>query len=149
MQTIEVPLLQFINKVVEDPVVVQRQVHVNRNVQKTTDIHQLQCSDDVVDVPVVLVVQSPLVHLAAETAEISQLPLSEKIVAIPKVRTVRGTKTSESFTAAGNRDHETFMRGVVQNTEFDCFIDAEAQVATHSFKRETDLGFHTRPVLET
>ena len=31
----------------------------------------------------------------------------------------------------------------------DSFIDAEAQVATHSFKRETDLGFYTRPVLET
>ena len=35
------------------------------------------------------------------------------------------------------------LRGV------DSFIDAEAQVATHSFKRKTDLGFYTRPVLET
>ena len=35
------------------------------------------------------------------------------------------------------------LRGV------DSFIDAEAQVATHSFERETDLDFNTRPVLET
>ena len=31
----------------------------------------------------------------------------------------------------------------------DSFIDAEAQVATHSFKRETDLDFYTKTVLET
>ena len=37
----------------------------------------------------------------------------------------------------------------MRNTGFDSFIDAEAQVATHSFKHETDLGFYTRPVLET
>ena len=100
VQTMEVPLLQF-NKVLSWC----RQVHVNRNVQKTMEIHQLQCTDDVVDVPIVLVMQSPLVHVVAETAVIPQLPLGEKIVAIPKVRTVQGTQTSESFTGAGNRDH--------------------------------------------
>ena len=46
-------------------------------------------------------------------------------------------------------DHETVARGVVSNIRFDSFIDAEAQVATHSFERETDLDFYTRPVLET
>ena len=100
---IDVPLLQFINKVVDAPVVAQRQVHVNQNVQKTTEIPQLQCTDDVVDVPVVSVVQAPLVLFVAETAEIPQLPLGEKIVAIEGI--------------------ETVMRDVVQNTGFDSFID--------------------------
>ena len=34
VQTVEVPLLQFINKVVDTLVVVQRRVHVNRSVQE-------------------------------------------------------------------------------------------------------------------
>ena len=102
---IDVPQLEFTDKVVDIPVVTQGQVHVNRNVQKTIEIHQLQCTDDVVDVPVVSVVQAPLVHVVAETAEIPQLPLSKKIVAIQGI------------------DHETVMRDVVQNTGFDSFID--------------------------
>ena len=67
---IDVPQLEFTDKVVDIPVVAQGQVHVNRNVQKTIEISQLQCTDDVVDVPVVSVVQAPLVHVVAETAEI-------------------------------------------------------------------------------
>ena len=37
VQTKEVPLLQSINKVVDVPVVVQRKVHVNQNIQKTIE----------------------------------------------------------------------------------------------------------------
>ena len=57
VQTVEVPLLQFINKVVDTLVVVQRRVHVNRSVQETIEFHQLHGTDDVVDLLVVLVVQ--------------------------------------------------------------------------------------------
>ena len=46
-------------------------------------------------------------------------------------------------------DCESVVRDVAKNIGVDSFIDAEAQVATHSFNRETDLGFYTRPVLET
>ena len=71
---IDVPPLQFTDKIVDIPVVAQRQVHVHRKIQKTIEISQSQYTDDqVVDVPVVLVVQSPLVHVVAETAEIPQL----------------------------------------------------------------------------
>ena len=71
---VEVQLSQFTDKVVDIPVVVQRQVPiVIRTVQKTTDIPQLPCIDKVMNVPVGLVEQVPLVRVVAETAEISQL----------------------------------------------------------------------------
>ena len=74
-----VPLLQFTDKVVDIPVVAQRQIRVNWNVQKTTEISQLQYTDDAVDVPVVLVVLVPQVQVVAETAEIPQLQVVGKI----------------------------------------------------------------------
>ena len=71
---VEVQLSQFTDKVVDIPVVVQRQIPiVIRTVQKTTDIPQLPCIDKVMTVPVGLVEQVPLVRVVAETAEISQL----------------------------------------------------------------------------
>ena len=42
VQTMEVPLLKSINKVVDAPVVVQRKVQVNQKVQKTIEDIQLQ-----------------------------------------------------------------------------------------------------------
>ena len=47
----EVPPLQFTDKV-GIPVVAQRQIRMNPDVQKTIEISQLQHTDDVVDVPV-------------------------------------------------------------------------------------------------
>ena len=71
---VEVQLSQFTDKVVDIPVVVQRQIPiVVRTVQKTIEISQLQDIDEVVDVPVGLVAQVPLVRVVAETAEIPQL----------------------------------------------------------------------------
>ena len=59
---VEVPLVQFLDKVEEIPVVAQRQIPiVVQTVQKTIEIPQLQCIDDVIDVPVVLVTQVPQV----------------------------------------------------------------------------------------
>ena len=78
--------LQFTDKVID--VVAQRQIRVNRNVQKTIEISQLQYTDDVVDVPVVLVVQAPLVQVMAETAEIPQLQITDKVVDVPVVLVV-------------------------------------------------------------
>ena len=50
----EEAISQFIDKAVDIPVVAQRQVHVNRNVQKTKEISQLRYTGyQVVDVPVV------------------------------------------------------------------------------------------------
>ena len=84
---IDVPPLQFTDKVVDIPVVAQKQAYMNWQLQKTMEIHQLQFSDEVSDVPVVVgqvpqctesreltvgVVQAPRVRVVAETTEIPQ-----------------------------------------------------------------------------
>ena len=94
----EEEISQFIDKAVDIPAAAQRQVHLNRNVQKTKEISQLRYTGyQVVDVPVVLVVQVLQEQLVAKTVEIPRSLLGEKIVAIPEVRTIQGTRTSESF----------------------------------------------------
>ena len=93
-----VQLLQFTDKVVDIPVVAQRQIRVNRNWQETIEISQLQYIDGVVDVPVVLVVLVPQVQVVAETAEIPQLQVVEKISEIPEwLNFVRDVVDSEDF----------------------------------------------------
>ena len=47
---------QFTDKVVDVPVVAQRQISMVLTVQKSVEISQLQYCDEVIDVPVVLVV---------------------------------------------------------------------------------------------
>ena len=49
---LEVPKIQFIDKAVDVPVVVQRQVPIAQKVQKTSEVPQMQLIDKVVDVPV-------------------------------------------------------------------------------------------------
>ena len=86
-KTVEIPetLLQFTDKVVNIPVVVQRQIPiVVRTVQKTTDIPQSRYNDEVVDVPVVLVTQVPQVQVVMKTIEVPQLPLTEKLRVDPE-----------------------------------------------------------------
>ena len=112
-ETMKVQPLQFINKVVDVPVVAQRQIPiVVQTIQKTTDIPQLQCIDKVIDVPVVSVaqaphvqivektVESPQMHIAEKTAEIPLLQIVKKTVETPEVQTVRGSQTSESLGTA-------------------------------------------------
>ena len=83
-QTMEVPLLQSINKVVDSPVAVQRKEHMNQNVQKTVEDIQLQYTDGVVGVLILLVVQIPQVQVVAETIEIPWLRIDEKIIETPE-----------------------------------------------------------------
>ena len=98
-QTVQEPiiqekiLLQFINKVIENPIVVQ-------TVQKTIEISQLQDIGEVVDVPVVLVAQVPRVKVVEEAVETPQLQIVKKTIEIPEIRMVRGTQTSESLGTA-------------------------------------------------
>ena len=86
-------LLQFINKVIDNPIVVQ-------TVQKTIEISQLQDIDEVVDVPVVLVAQVPRVKVVEEAVETPQLQIVKRTIEIPEIRMVRGTQTSESLGTA-------------------------------------------------
>ena len=110
-KTVEIPgtLLQFTDKVVDIPVVVQRQIPiVVWTVQKTTDIPQLQCIDKVIDVPVGLAAQVPRVRVVTETAEISQLAcetcLKDNMFMI-----------AGEINVAGKCHHETVVRGIAQN----------------------------------
>ena len=75
---VEVPPLQFTDKVVDIPVVALR------------EISQLQYVDQVVDVPVVVVTQVPQVHVEMKTVETSQL---QPVVQVPVVQVV--TETTE------------------------------------------------------
>ena len=106
---VEVQLSQFTDKVVDIPVVVQRQIPiVVRTVQKTTDIPQLQCIDKVIDVPVGFVEQVPLVRVVAETAEISQLACETCVK--DNMFMIAG-----EINVAGKCHHETVVRGIAQN----------------------------------
>ena len=94
-----VPLLQFTDKVVDIPVVAQRQICVNQKVQKTIEDLQLQYTEGGVNVPVVLVVLVPQVQVVAETAEIPQLHVVEEIGEILEwLNFVRGVVDSADFT---------------------------------------------------
>ena len=62
-KTVEVPQLQFINKVVDSPVVAQRQISWSRLCSRTPwKIPQLQVLDKVVDLPVLAQRQIPMVQ---------------------------------------------------------------------------------------
>ena len=81
VQTMEVSLLHFIDKVVDIPVVAMRQTH---SCQKTIEIHHLQVVDKVNDVHVALVVQVPHVQVVERTLEIPQVQAVEKTVEMPQ-----------------------------------------------------------------
>ena len=85
---IKIPLLQFTDKVADIPVVAQRQICVNQEVQKTIEDLQLQYTDGVVDVPAVLVVLVPQVQVV-EKAEIPQFQVADKVVDVPVVSVVQ------------------------------------------------------------
>ena len=69
----EVPPLQFTDKVIDKPVVAQRQISTVQTVQTSIEIPQLQYCDEVIDVPAVFVVLVPQVHVEIKTVEITQL----------------------------------------------------------------------------
>merc|ERR1712064_178886 len=99
-----VPQLQFIDKVVDIPVVAQRQIPMVQTVQKTVEIPQLQYIDKVVDVPVVQIV--------------------EKIVEVPEIQTVQGTQTSESLGTAPVR--QVAQAEIVEVVEMGAPLPAES-----------------------
>ena len=72
---VEVPLVQFLNKVDEIHVVAQRQILMVQTVQKTMEIPQLQCVNKVVDNPDV-----PQVHVVKKTVEDPQFEIVQKTV---------------------------------------------------------------------
>ena len=87
-KTMEVPPSQCTDKVVNIPVLAQRQISME-TVQKTIEISQLQYTDDVVDVPFQLFEQVPHVHVVAKTPEIPQLQITDKVIDVSVVSAVQ------------------------------------------------------------
>ena len=93
---IEIPLLQFNDKVVDIPVVTQKQISMILTVQKNIEIQQLQV--EVVDFLVVLVVPVSQVPVVKKTVEDPQFQIVEKTVEIPELLNfVKGVVDSEDF----------------------------------------------------
>ena len=123
----EIPELQFTDKVLDIPVVAQRQIRMNQEVQKTIEIPQLQVADKVVDVPVLSVVRAPLVLVMAKTVT-PQLLLLEKIVVIPEIQTVHGPQTSESFNGEISTFQLELKMGTICADEQDVFTKVNADL---------------------
>ena len=82
---VEIPPLQFTDKVADISVVAQKQISMVLTVQKSIEISQLQITDKVIDVPVVSVVQVPRV-LVVKTVEDLQFEIVEKTVENPETQ---------------------------------------------------------------
>ena len=74
------------------PVMAQRQIPIDRTVQKTIETPQLQCLDMVIDGPVVQVEHVPQAHVAEKTVETPQLDVVGKIFETRETQTGHGTQ---------------------------------------------------------
>ena len=131
---VEVPQVQFPNKVDEMPVGVQRQITMVQAIQKTMEIPQLQCVDEAIDGTVV---QVPRVQVVEKTVEGPQLQIVEQIVETPETQTIQSTQISESLCDAPVRQvaqAETVKADLVKPNDPDAqikFLAAEALHGVH------------------
>ena len=96
-KAMEVPQVQFPNKVDEMPVGMQRQIPMVPTVQKTMETPQSQCIGEMVDVPAEVAVQAPHAHAVEKTVEGPQLQIVKETAKIPETQMIQGTQTSESL----------------------------------------------------
>ena len=82
---VEIPQLQYIDKVVDVPVVMQKQVPAIQKVQKTVEVPQVQLIDKVVDMLVVLQRHVTIIQKVQRTVEAPQVHYTDKIVDVPLV----------------------------------------------------------------
>merc|ERR1712209_380195 len=76
-KTVEVPQLQFIDKVVDIPVVAQRQIPMVQTVEKTVEIPQLQIVEKIVEIPEIQTVQGTQTSESLGTAPVRQVAPAE------------------------------------------------------------------------
>ena len=113
---IKIPLSQFTDKVVDNPVVAQRQISME-TVQKSIETPQLQYCDEVVDVPAVLVVeQVPHVHVVAKTPEIPQLQITDKVIDVPVVSAMQVPRVC-------------VVKKTVEDSQFETVENPETQIS--------------------
>ena len=82
-QTVEVPQVQYINKVTDVPVVVQRQMTAIHKVKKTVDVPQVQHIDRMMDLPLVKRHQEPTIQRVQKTVDVPQIQFIDKFVDAP------------------------------------------------------------------
>ena len=83
---IKIPQVQFLTKVDDMSVVVQRQVSTDQTVQKTVEVPPLQFTDKVSDIPVEAPRQiSQMVQNVQKTIETQQLQCIDKVIDVPVV----------------------------------------------------------------
>ena len=166
-KTVEVPevsLLQFTNKVADIPVVAQRQICVNQEVQKTIEISQLQYTDEVIDVPVVSIVQVPRVWVVKKTVEDPQFEIVEKTLRTQRPRRFRARtcwshkckswrRQQRSHSCRSSRKSVKFRTNEVSEKSQDCMVCSSAsgstrqqhkQRATTQTAQEEERGSTTR-----
>ena len=122
----ENPLVRFTDRVVDVPVVAQRQVPSAPRVQKIVETPKVQISDGHVDMPVVAQRQVPMIPDVQKVVEVPQIQYIDKIVDAPVVARSEdvsvGTQTvsrkrklsMETESADGTSDAE---HGLVQEEE--------------------------------
>merc|ERR1712129_284261 len=113
-----VPQVQYIDRVVDVPVVKQRHVPSVQKVQKPVTVPVIETVEKVVDVPVI------------KQVEVPQVQTIEKVVEIPQVQTVAGVTRSVNLPSAPVR--QTAPAEVVQVTEVGPPLPAESAPATRS-----------------
>ena len=84
-KTVEVPQAQSTDKVIDVPVIMQRQVPAVQVVRKTVEVPQTQFIDRVVDTPVVQQRQVPTVQTVQKTMENPQAQFLDEVVGMPVV----------------------------------------------------------------
>ena len=102
---IKIPPLQFTDKVVDNPVVAQRQIFMVLTVQNSIEISQLQVTNEVIDVHIVSVVQVPRVlWVVKKTVEDPQFVIVQKTVenpeTVPQMQVVEKTTEIPQFRVA-------------------------------------------------
>ena len=132
----EVPLSQFTDKVIDKPVVAQRQIPMVQAVQKTI---QLQCVDEATDDPGV---QVPRAQVVEKTVGIPQFQIVEKTIEAPQLQI--GAQTSESLGSAPVRQvAQVSTTGVVKPDDPDAgikFLAAEALHGVHGNRLANESG---------
>ena len=110
---VEVPLLQFTDKVIDVPVVLVVHVPQSQVVTETAEIPQLHVAGKVVDVPAVFVVLFPLVQVRVvkKTVEDPQFQIDEKTAEAPQTQKIQVTQTSESLGIECDEGHESMLQG--------------------------------------
>merc|ERR1719221_1558879 len=145
-KTVEVPQVQYIDRVVDVPVMKQRHVpsvqrvqkpvmrqrHVPsiQKVQKPVAVPVIETIEKIIDVPVIKHVEVPQIQTIEKVVEIPQIQTVEKVVEIPEVQALAGTTTSVNVPSAPVR--QTAPAEVFQVTEVGPPLAAVSAPATRS-----------------